>query len=47
MQPYNVIPGWIEGPDLESQEENFFDSGFGIADPGLKAAFGARTPEMI
>jgi hypothetical protein len=28
MQPYNVIPGWTEGPDLESQEENFFDSGF-------------------
>jgi len=23
MRPYNVIPGWAEGPDPESQEENF------------------------
>jgi hypothetical protein len=23
MPPYNVIPGWTEGPDPESREENF------------------------
>jgi hypothetical protein len=23
MQPYNVIPGWTEGPAPESREENF------------------------
>jgi hypothetical protein len=23
MRPYNVIPGWTEGPDPKSQEENF------------------------
>jgi hypothetical protein len=22
MLPYSVIPGWTEGPDPESQEEN-------------------------
>jgi addiction module HigA family antidote len=37
MQPYNVIPGWTEGPDPESQEENFVI-------PGSRLS---RAPELL
>jgi hypothetical protein len=36
MRPYNVIPAWTEGPDPESQEENFGDSGLAhVTRPGM------------
>jgi len=50
MQPYSVIPGWTEGPDPESQEENssgFSDSRFQRAPERLEGRVTMSKPGPI